>query len=186
MNPSFDLDEPDHFTAGAVGRPGERVFYIQGRQDRRLVTLKAEKEHVRALGEYLAGLLTQLEATAVKPAPDAGLQQPLEPAWDVGSLGLGYDETRDRIIIVANEVSEADDEEEVEETIAESESETAEVEQPEPDAAVARFAITRAQAAAFTERARTLMKGGRPACPMCSQPLEDGHVCPRANGHFVH
>ena len=50
MSRSFELAAPDHFTAGAVGRPGERVFYLQAREAHRLVTLKCEKEHVRALG----------------------------------------------------------------------------------------------------------------------------------------
>ena len=42
MSPSFDLASPDHFTAGAIGPPGERVFYLQGRQDRTVVTLRSE------------------------------------------------------------------------------------------------------------------------------------------------
>ncbi|MGH7355951.1 MAG: DUF3090 family protein, partial [Candidatus Rokuibacteriota bacterium] len=67
MSESFELDAPDHFTAGAVGNPGERVFYLQGRQGRRLVTLKCEKGHVSALAEYLAGLLVKLGARETTP-----------------------------------------------------------------------------------------------------------------------
>ena len=59
MSASFDLESPDHFTAGAVGPPGQRVFYLQARQERTVVTLKSEKEQVRALGEYLAEILRQ-------------------------------------------------------------------------------------------------------------------------------
>ena len=51
MSQSFDFDAPDHFTAGAVGQPGQRVFYLQARQARELVSLKSEKEQVRALAE---------------------------------------------------------------------------------------------------------------------------------------
>jgi uncharacterized repeat protein (TIGR03847 family) len=52
---------------------------------------------------------------------------------------------------------------------------------------MARFRITRAQAAAFVERAQELMKAGRPTCPVCSRPMDpEGHVCPRANGHVKH
>jgi len=65
VSASFDLDAPDHFTVGAVGAPGERVFYIQGRQDRRLVTLKSEKEQVRALATYLAQILLVLLRTTL-------------------------------------------------------------------------------------------------------------------------
>ena len=54
------------------------------------------------------------------------------------------------------------------------------------EAATARFQITRVQAAAFVERARALIKAGRPVCPFCSQPKDaGGHVCPRTNGYLV-
>jgi uncharacterized repeat protein (TIGR03847 family) len=164
MNQSFDLDAPDHFTTGAVGPQGERVFYIQGRQDARLVTLKSEKEQVRALATYLAQMLDKLP-TASEPAPaSVDLLEPIEAAWPVASLGLGWDEDRQRIIVVAESTVEEEGEE----------------------AATARFVITRAQATAFVERAEALIKAGRPICPMCSQPKDPGgHVCPRSNGHVV-
>jgi uncharacterized repeat protein (TIGR03847 family) len=182
LNPSFDLEEPDHFTAGAVGPPGQRVFYLQGRQARQLVTLKCEKEHVGALAEHLASMLAKLPAgTAGQKPGDLALVEPLEAAWAVGSLGVGYDDARDRIVIVAAEVSEEEDDEEQEQ---EQEQESQAI--PE-DRASARFAITRAQAAGFIECARTLIRAGRPICPMCSGPMDPGgHVCPRSNGHVVH
>jgi uncharacterized repeat protein (TIGR03847 family) len=164
--PSFDFDAPDHFTAGAVGGPGARVFYLQAREGRRVVTLKAEKEQVRALGEYLAGLLAQLPPTTETADAKAELLEPVDAVWAVASIGLGYDEARERVVVVANEEVEEDS---------------------GAEAATARFHITRAQAAAFVERASALMKGGRPTCPMCSQPMDPtGHVCPRSNGHVTH
>ena len=175
-NPSFEVDSPDHFTAGAVGPPGQRVFYLQSRDGNRLITLKVEKEHVRALAEYVNGLLAR-----VKGAPGAGgrgaeLIEPLEVAWDVGSLAVGYDESQDRVVVEASEMVEPDEEEE-----------GAPRPEAEPDPAMARFRVTRAQAAAFVERANELMKGGRPTCPVCSRPIDpEGHVCPRANGHVKH
>jgi uncharacterized repeat protein (TIGR03847 family) len=97
--------------------------------------------------------------------PDVALVEPIEPAWPIGSIGLGYDEDTARIVIVA----------------------TAVVEEEGEEAPTARFAVTREQAAAFAARAEALMKGGRPICPMCSQPKDPGgHVCPRSNGHVVH
>ena len=61
MRESFELTRAEHFTCGTVGEPGQRVFFIQARQGRRLVTLKSEKEQVRALGEYLGELLVDAE-----------------------------------------------------------------------------------------------------------------------------
>ena len=172
MSTPWELDTPDHFTAGAVGPPGERVFYLQARQGNRVVTLKAEKEQVRALGEYLAGLLVRLGGAGRPTASEANLLEPIAEAWAIGAIAVGYDEARDRILIEAREAQEESEE------------------QPPPpgaaEPATARFAISRAQAANFTERARVLMKTGRPTCPMCDQTLSPGHMCPRANGHVTH
>jgi uncharacterized repeat protein (TIGR03847 family) len=185
MSDSYELEGPDHFTAGAVGPPGQRVFYLQAREGDRLVTLKCEKEQVAALGEYLGGLLARLSGAPTPAADKRDLLQPVEAAWPVGSLGVGYDGDRDRIVVVANErvEGEEDDEEQDEEEIVEA---TAETEAAATEGASARFVITRAQAAAFVERAKALLKAGRPTCPMCGEPRDPaGHACPRSNGHVV-
>ncbi|MBI3637240.1 MAG: DUF3090 family protein [Candidatus Rokubacteria bacterium] len=191
MNPSFDLEAPDHFTAGAAGPPGQRVFFLQAREAGLVVTLKAEKEQIAALAEYLAGLLAKVPASGALPA-DLDLLDPAEPVWAIGSIGVGYDEARDRIIVVASEAVEgAEDEEEAEEggegtaTAAAPPPPVEEAEErPDPDVAEARFRLTREQAAAFVDRGRSLVRAGRPSCPICSQPMDPaGHVCPRSNGH---
>ena len=129
-----------------------------------MVTLKCEKGHVGALADYLSGLLTQLGGAGTEPVPEAAFLEPVEPAWAVGAIGVGYDERRDRVVVVANELL----------------TEERETEEP----ATARFQISRVQAAAFVERARALMRAGRPVCPFCSAPKDPaGHVCPRTNGH---
>jgi uncharacterized repeat protein (TIGR03847 family) len=166
-SPSFELDAPDHFTAGAVGEPGERVFFLQARESSggALVTLRSEKEQVRVLSEYLSRLLSRLPSAREDAPPDLDLIEPLEPAWVVASIGLGYDEASDRILIEASEF----------------------VEEEGDEPATARFRITRGQATGFVVRAQELMKGGRPLCPFCSQPMDPGgHICPRSNGHIVH
>lgn len=166
MSASFELESPDYFTAGAVGPPGERVFYLQARAKGQVLTLKTEKEQVGALGQYLNGLLVRLGGAGQVAGVEAVLLEPVTPAWAVGSLGVGYDGRRDRLVIEAREA------------VAEDEAGTSQ----EP--ATARFHITRAQAAAFAERARVIMKGGRPTCPLCNEVLDaaGGHHCPRANG----
>lgn len=166
MSASFEFVAPDHFTASAVGPPGQRVFYLQSREKGTLVTLKSEKEQVRALAQYLAGLLEKLPAVGATIPKDLSLLEPVDAAWSVASIAVGYDEARDRILVVANELLE---------------------EEEGGDPASARLLITRAQAAAFVRQAEDLMKAGRPVCPWCSQPKDPGgHVCPRSNGHVVH
>ena len=172
MSDSFQLAEPDHFTTGTVGVPGQRVFYVQARERRKLVTLKCEKEQVSALAEYLAGLVAKLPKGAVEGEAGKGtLLEPVDPAWAVGSIGVGYDEGSGRIVVVANEQVEEEEE----------------GGPPAAEPATARFAINKAQAVAFVERARALVKAGRATCSMCGEPKDPaGHVCPRANGHVVH
>jgi len=166
MSRSFEIDAPDHFTTGTIGPPGQRVFYLQAREPGMLVTLKCEKEQVQALGEYLAKLLAKRSAVGEPLAQEPLLLEPVDAAWAVASIGVGYDEPRDRILVVASELTEED---------------------AADKAANARFRITRAQAAAFVERAQALIKASRPICPMCSQPKDPaGHICPRSNGHVLH
>jgi uncharacterized repeat protein (TIGR03847 family) len=165
MSASFDLEAPDHFTTGAIGPAGQRIFYLQAREAGTLVTLKAEKEQVGLLGEYLARLLARQGSAQEERVSEIELLEPLDPVWAIGSIGVGYDEARERFLIEATELQEEESAEEP---------------------ATARIRITRAQAAAFVERARASMKGGRPLCPFCSLPVDPGgHVCPRSNGHIA-
>jgi uncharacterized repeat protein (TIGR03847 family) len=171
MSISFDFEEPDHFTAGAIGKPGERVFYLQAREKTVLVTLKCEKEQVRALAEYLTGLITKLGAPKGAIPTEMDLVPFAEPAWIVASMGVGYDEEHGRIIVDAHELFEEEEE----------------GQRAGEEPATGRVRITPEQAQAFADRAKELMKGSRPNCPVCSGPIDPtGHVCPRSNGHIVH
>ena len=42
----MELEHVDRITAGAVGEPGERTFFLQAREGDRLVTILVEKEQV--------------------------------------------------------------------------------------------------------------------------------------------
>jgi uncharacterized repeat protein (TIGR03847 family) len=210
---SFEFGKPDLFTAGAVGPPGQRVFYLQAREDEALVTLKCEKEQVRALAEYLARLLERL-GPVPPTSEDLALLEPVTAAWAVGSIGVAYDEDADRVVLVIEEI-QAEDEDDAEgeedaEAEAEEEPEAEEDVAIEPAAAAreageeaeaqaedegeaesgggasARIRLTRAQTAAFVERARALVRAGRPTCRLCGRPMNPaGHRCARSNGHRV-
>ena len=194
MSESFDFSTPDLFTAGTIGPPGQRVFFLQAREGDALVTLKCEKEQVRVLGEYLSRLLERLSTPAMAGGADLALIEPVTPAWIVGSIGVGYDETADRVVLVIEEVREQDEAEETEESEQEEEEAPAQTE-PETeseeesgaaagDRASGRVRLTRAQVAAFVERARGLIEAGRPTCRFCGRPMNPGgHRCARTNGH---
>ena len=194
MSDSFEFAAPDLFTAGTIGPPGQRVFYLQVREGDALVTLKCEKEQVRVLGEYLGRLLERLSKPASAADGDLALVEPVTPAWVVGSIGVGYDEATDRVVLVIEEAGEeaetdAEGEEEAEAT-AETAVEAAREEEEEEGAAAAsdrasgRVHLTRAQVAAFVGRAQSLVEAGRPTCRLCGRPMNPGgHRCARTNGH---
>ena len=175
MSTSFDLPELDVLTAGTIGPPGQRIFYLQARRASDVVTLRLEKGQVAALGEYLGGMLADLSTPEPLPAEvDLDLVEPVVAEWVVGSLAVAYDEADDRLVIVAEELVRPPDEDD------EEDDATAEAVEP----AVARFRATRDQVSAFVERAAQLVAAGRPPCRFCGRPLDpEGHVCPKSNGH---
>src|SRR5262245_9347759 len=173
MSNSFDFPTPDLFTAGTIGPPGQRVFYLQARQEGTLVTLKCEKEQVRVLGEYLARLLERLSTPPPAAGGDLALVEPVTPAWVVGSIGVGYDEGADQVVLVIEEVAEQEEDSGEEPSPADEEPRPETEPEPEPeepgaetesDRASGRLRLTRPQVAAFVERARGLIEAGRPTC----------------------
>lgn len=157
---SYELNDVDRVTVGAVGEPGRRVFLLQARQGGELVTLKLEKGQVRALCEYLGELLGGLARPGHLPE-DLELQEPADPEWVIGALGITYVEDLDRLLLLAEEAVAEDD-------VGEE----------------ARLFITREQASALAIRGTQLVEAGRPPCPLCHYPLDPaGHVCPKTNGH---
>lgn len=152
------FEDPEVFTTGALGPPGARVFYLQAGRGEELVSIKLEKQQVLALAEYLGGLLADLPPIG-DPTPAADLVDPGEPDWVVGTIGVAYDNDRDRIVVVAEEL------------VAEDES-----------GSTLRVAVSRNQVRAMIDRAEELIAGGRPPCRLCGAPIDlTGHACPRAN-----
>ena len=180
MNESFELSDVDHLTVGTVGPPGRRVFYLQARAGGERLTLKLEKQQVAALAEYLAKLLADLPQVGDLPG-ELELEEPVDPQWTVGVLGVSYDEAVDRVVLLAQEAgSRAAEDEEGEE----EEEEEDDDDDDDESGAVARITATREQVAALAIRGTALVEAGRPPCPLCGYPLDpSGHVCPRKNGH---
>jgi uncharacterized repeat protein (TIGR03847 family) len=166
----FDLNPVMYITTDAIGPPGQRVFYLQASQGDTMVTLVLEKEQVHALAISVEQMLEELEKRRPQSASemelisqyDLVLKEPIEPAFRVGQLGLGYDEDTDLLIVVAQELT-ADESEEM---------------------SVARFWATRAQMKALSTHSLQVVESGRPTCPLCGSPIDpEGHFCPRRNGH---
>jgi len=168
MGAVYDLNPVSRLTIGTVGPPGQRVFYLQGKSGAELVSLIIEKEHAVALAASLDELLAELDARFPRPAArDTGagtgeLTLPVEPLFRVGQIGLGYDQTADQVVIIAYELTLAEDQ----------------------DGSVVRFWGKREQMRALRNLALEAVDGGRPTCQICGELIEPtGHLCPRRNGH---
>ena len=83
---SYDLPSVDAITVGTVGKPGQRVFYIQARLGMSIVSFKVEKTQVAALARALADQLSDLPPPGPLPA-DLGLAEPVDPEWIAGTIG---------------------------------------------------------------------------------------------------
>ena len=161
MSSSFEIPELDHLTTGAVGPPGQRIFYLQARHGEQVVSLRLEKAQVAALVAYLAGMLAEMPPPGEIASVGMDLIEPLVAEWVVASLGVTYDEDSDRVVILAEELVEEGE-----------------------DPARARITATREQVAALSVHGAEAVAAGRPPCPLCGQPLDpQGHTCPRLNGH---
>ena len=158
MSTSYDLAEVDRFSAGAVGVPGARTFYIQVSSGPTVLSFKCEKAHVDALARALSTLLGDLPPVEAPTLPGS-LAAPIRAEWSVGSIALGYEAPNDRIMVVLEEFTAADSDE-------------------SDDNGQARFAITREQAKGFADAGAELVRSGRPTCPVCASPIDAvGYSC---------
>ncbi len=168
MAEAWTFDRPDRFTCGSVGVPGQRTFYLQVRDRDRVLTVKAEKEQVRALGQYLGQVSQQLGP--VEPDRDVvGLVEPVEEAFIVGDVGVAADAEAGTVVIVLEELPVWSDDDDPDDDDA-------------PDGRAVTVTVPLDQAAAFAEVAEDLVRAGRPNCRLCGAPVDPGgHACPRWN-----
>jgi uncharacterized repeat protein (TIGR03847 family) len=166
---TYDLDPVARITAHAVGEPGKRVFYIQARRDRQLISLICEKEQVRALAQAINQLLEDLAEKnpllsssddMIVLASDMSLEEPLESRFRIAQMGIGYDADRDMVILVMQGPQEDEGEE----------------------VPTARFSATRQQMRALSDHATQVVSQGRKICGNCGRPIDaSGHFCPQMN-----
>jgi uncharacterized repeat protein (TIGR03847 family) len=165
----IELDPIDFLTVGTVGPKGRRVFHLQAAQNNQLFTLTLEKEQIQALGEALAELVDDLQErfpTGSNPNIrlsdfDMNMRDPIDPLFRVAQIGLGYDERRDRVVLVLQEL-----------VVAPSGEDAQGFRQEQVQPRVARFWGSRDQFRALSLQAKKIVKKGR--------------VDPKTNGRLIY
>jgi len=168
----IDLRPVNHITTDAIGKPGKRVFYIQGWQADKTVTIIIEKIQIQSLAVGVEQFLAEIhkrfpqldEADGAYDEDKMHIHPPVDPLFRTGELGLGYDAENDLVVLIAREMLP---------------------EESEPtEGRVVRFWCTRSQLRAMCNWGIEVAARGRPICPQCGQPEEpEGHFCPKKNGH---
>ena len=183
------FDPPERFVAGTVGEPGQRTFFLQAREGRRVVSIALEKQQVEILGERIDELLDELMAAGgaagmipaiapVEQVDNGPLDQPIVEEFRAGTITLSWDADDERVVVEVFPVVEVD----VPIEADEDDLVDLPIDEPEPEELFI-VRITPAQARVFASRAATVVSAGRPACQFCGGPVDPaGHLCPRANG----
>ncbi len=170
---------PERFLAGTIGQPGEREFFLQVVDGRRILSVACEKQQVAVLADRLGSLIIEVARRfGAKADPtssadiEATLATPVDAEFRVGTMGLAWDSEGSQVIVELLALSE----EEVGEDIVLEDREDG------PDAL--RVFLSLAAARDFAKHAEKVVAAGRPPCPLCSNPLDpEGHICPRLNGY---
>lgn len=176
MHFDYDLNPVKHIIADAMGEPGKRTFFIQGSANSDLVSLVLDKEEVANLALSILQLLEELEKKFDNLPSESSTKRylmpehPIDPAFRIGQLILGYDEDDDMIWLIAKAMVV---------------TESGVIRDPdEDDVPAARFVATRSQMRALSEHALDVVAQGRPTCPLCNRPIDrSGHFCPRTDGN---
>ena len=172
----IEWDPVDTISAGALGRPGERQFMIQARNNSAVLCVLLEKQQIAVLAlDGLAFLDRVVEDTdaGAEPILDAvndalcGQLVECEPLFRARAIGIGYDPARDVAMLELREYAiEDEDGNELE----------------APEGHVARLYASRAHVRAMLRHGAASVERGRPPCPLCTFPVDpDGHHCPRWN-----
>lgn len=175
---AHDLNPVQHIIADAIGEPGQRTFFLQGRAGSELISLVMEKQEIANLSISVLQLLEELEEKFPDLPPVSTKKRtlypdnPVEPLFRVGQLVLTYDEESDRIWVIAKALVV---------------NEAGTVVAPEDDSVPSvRFVATRDQMRALSDHALEVIARGRPTCPLCGRPIDrSGHFCPRSDGQAV-
>ena len=158
------------FGAEAIGQPGDRRFRILAEGPGGAAVLWLEKEDLSRLAVSVERLLQIVRKNVEGAASRAVGVMELPPGspsrsfeFQSGTWSVGYDESAHVLEFQAHDFDDGED-----------------------GRPRVQFWATLQQSKAMSEQALEAYSAGRPRCPLCHGPINEGvfHVCPQSNGHF--
>jgi len=155
-----DLGACHQITAESVGPAGQRHFRLRTEAERGSALIWLEKEQIYQLALSIKQLLRTEMAQHFGDDPPSGDEATADYDFKAAQLALGHDNERDLYVIMAHERANA----------------------AQPTVAVW---MSSSQINDLADQAFWACAAGRPRCPLCGAPLNDGesHVCALTNGH---
>ncbi|MEX1286945.1 MAG: DUF3090 family protein [Acidimicrobiia bacterium] len=160
---SEDLGPAEVLLAAAIGRPGDRTFFVHVVTGGDPYWFVAEKAQIDALADRSLELLAEAghvsDPDAVTRILDAFPDEPgtFIPRFRIGSIVLRATEGRELVTVELGSVDEDDE---------------------------VTFQVAPEQLQAMAARAREVVGAGREVCEFCRLPMDPaGHQCPATNGH---
>ncbi len=157
-----ELGPAERLAAGAVGEPGQRRFFLSATTSGTTHTFPCEKSQVAELAQQglailvAAGVIPDLEAVNRLITSGLQVEEPAEPRFRIGSIGLGVGSNG----LLTMTLGSVDEDESVS------------------------FVVSAEQFQAMAVVAIEVVAAGRPICPRCGLPEDPaGHDCPSVNGH---
>jgi uncharacterized repeat protein (TIGR03847 family) len=168
----LEINPVSHITCDAIGKPGERIFYLVGFQAEHTICLLLEKVQIQSLAVAVEQFFSEL-STRFPELPAASdvfdeekmhVYPPLDPLFRIGEVGLEYNPDSDQVTLSTREIL--------------TDQFTSE------EASTVRFFCTRSQLNTMCRWGLEIASRGRSICPQCGEPMDPaGHFCPKKNGH---
>lgn len=168
-------------TSDTIGKPGQRVFYIQGATLDEQSTVIIEKIQLQTLSASILHFLDELQKSYPELEIPSGqytdntmqISLPVDPIFRVGEIGLAYNRDLDQSCLIVKRI--------------EMETNSLQQDETEEMVNVINFWCSREQLKALANWGLQLVQKGRPICPLCHEPIDpSGHFCPKKNGHSKH
>ena len=170
MSDVLEFDPVDRLAAGAIGEPGQREFFLQARRGDAQITVLLEKQQVAVMAAEALTFLDRIDSDEGVVTSgediDASIQEPAIATFRARAVGMGYDPTRQRLLIELREFAVEDEEPEDEDA----------------EGLVVRLYASKEQLRAACVAGLDAVTSGRPLCEWCEMPMNPGeHICPKWN-----